>query len=223
MTTLGEFKKKVLRVMGEEIIEQAGVSGADTPIRGTNIDSEFLIDGCHAALNAITIKQWKSAVFQIDLEGDSFELPPDFLEIEAVFDNELQTFLPKLSFELGTSLTTSAIEGNAWVDTPQGFLGFTNGLKASGAIVYYSALWSLPVSDEEELEAPGMCLTALVLYAASYCFLQKASQQGELSQFKTRVDSGQPEDIPAQRISEALLKRFENEMTRVPAKQKGTQ
>lgn len=224
-TTFGDYKRKLIRIAGDNIKTESGPSGPVevSPVRGVQLDADLLMDACHAALHAITGRQWKSGLFTISEAGDAFELPVDLIEIDAVYDNDLEIFIPPMIFDVGTSFTSSATEGNAWVSTPQGSIAFTNGVKDSGAQIYYSADWELPSEDSEELECPEFCLTALLLYGASYVFLRKASLQSELAQFKTKVDSGTPEDIPAAAVGNYFLKRFESEMTRMPMKQKGTQ
>lgn len=222
MTTLGNLKLKLIRLMGETQALDDNSNPVE-PIAGSTTSAELLKDAVHAALHAITARQWKDALFEIAQAGDEFELPADLIEIDAVLDNTLSLFIPKMVFTLGEDPVTLASSGNSWIDTPKGKIVFSNDLGASGAKVYYSADWTLPLEDSEELESPEFCLTALTLYAASYCFLKNAALQSQLAQFKTRVDSGTPEDLPAVRMSDVLLKRFENELTRLPMKQKGTQ
>ena len=219
-TTFGNYKKKLIRLAGDSVKMEDTPSGPApvSPIRGVQLDAELLEDACHAALHAITGRQWKSSVHLISIAGEEHVLPEDLIEIDAIYDAGLESFIPRLTFDLN-----SALEGNSWVDTPQGSVTFTTELGDSGAKIYYSADWELPVDDDEALECPEFCLTALLLYGASYVFLRKASSQSELAQFKTRVDSGTPEDIPAAAVGNYFLRRFESEMTRMPMKQKGTQ
>lgn len=230
MTTFGEFKRKIIRLTGETITLNDNETEV-VPIGSGDFDADLLRDSTNAALAAIATRQWKSALFTISSIGHTFELPSDLIEIDAVLDNGLNIFIPKLSFTLGGE-SSLADQGNSWIDTPQHWITFSNNLKSSGAKVYYSAAWPQPIAnplvlgstvDDAVLEAPEFCLTALTLYAASYCFLRSAALQAKLGAFKTRVDSGNPEDIPARVVSDFLLKRFENEMTRIPMKQKGTQ
>ncbi len=225
ITTFGSYKKKLIRIAGDNIKVDSGPSGPVPviPIRGVQLDADLLEDACHAALHAITGRQWKTARHDIAEAGEEFELPVNLIEIDSVYDMDLAIFIPKMIFDVGTSFLSSASEGNAWIDTPNGSIVFTNGVQDSGAQIYYSAGWELPVDDDEALECPEFCLTALLLYGASYVFLRKAALQSELAQFKTKVDSGTPEDIPAAAVGNYFLKRFESEMTRMPMKQKGTQ
>lgn len=221
VTNFGELKKKVVRLTGDTVVVDDGPSGHQI-VRGKQLDADILKDACHAALHAITGRQWKSGLFEIAEEGEEFVLPDNLIEVDAVIDNEIGVYIPKVTFELGASSGASSSDGNAWLDTPSGSIVFTSSLSASGAKIYYLADWEQPVYDEDVLECPEFCLTVLTLYAASYCYLRKASQQTDLAQFKTRVDSGTPEDIPAAAQSAFFLKRFENEMTRLPMKQKGS-
>ena len=229
MTTFSDLKLMIIHLMGDTVALDDNGDQA-VPLAGGTLTADLLKDACYAAFRSIVPRQWKSALFEITEVGDLFELPTDLIEIDAVLDNTLSLFIPKMVFTIGVDYSSLASTGNSWIDTPQGSITFSNELGASGAKVYYSAAWSListdpsgAIDDDSVLEAPDVCLTALTLYAASYCFLKNAALQSQLGQFKTRVDSGTPEDLPAVRMSEVLLKRFENEMTRVPMKQKGSQ
>jgi hypothetical protein len=221
MTAFAEYKRKVIRLLGDTVATNDDGTTELAPVQGSATSAELLMDACHAALHAITTRQWKSACFEIAEEGDVFELPADLLEIDAVYDSTLEIIIPKLTYSVGQSLTS--LEGNSWIDVPYGSITFINALKSSGAKIYYSAAWTLPSDDNDSLESPEVCLTALILYGASYCYLRKAAEQSELGAVKTRVDAGGPEDIPARLMSDFLLKRFENELTRVPMKQKVSQ
>jgi len=216
-TTLGEMKKKILRLLGDEITESEDYG---VPITGAAYDADLLLDSVHAALSAIAIRVWKPN--SADIEGNATEVdaPGDFIEVDGVYDNTTGTFMPK--FALTASKTKLVgIETNAWIVSPYGNITFVNALTSKGAKLYYSATWEVPVLDNDALEPPQLACTAIALYATSYCLMNQATQQATLAAFKSKVDSGNPMDIPAQMMSDFFMKRFENELSRVPMQDKG--
>jgi hypothetical protein len=211
-----DLKRKVLRALSDE--PETEGSG-DTPLGGNTYSAALLEDAIHAALDAITVRIWKPSIFTVDGGLEEEDLPDDLLDVEAVYDETAGIAIPKLSLKVGESITSSL--GNAWTMYPSKKLTFINELGTSGATVYYSALWAKPSSDSEEIEAPMMTLTCLILYAVSYCLLVDAVASGNLANYKTKVDSGQPTDNPAKEMGTYILKRFEVELQRLPMLIKG--
>jgi hypothetical protein len=215
-TSFSDVKLKVLRLLGDTIatVEDDDPSNP-SPVGGTIYDSAILQDAVHAALKRISSRIWKTAIYEIEEAGTNFSLPLDLLDIEGVFENETGMFIPRCNFQTGQVMSTSFLNANAWINYPNG-ITFVNELGTDGAKIYYLAHWELPEDDEEALECPEMTVTAVTLFAASYCLLKSAVEQGDIAQYKTRVDSGQPTDIPAKELSNFLLARFENELNSLP-------
>jgi len=215
MTTLADFKKEVIRLLGEDVDTE------NTIVSGTvSATPELLLDGCHAALLALSSRYWKSAVLEIDASDTekTVELPADLVDVEGVFDAKLNQFIPKTFLQAGSSLSGS--NQNSWIDYPAGTIALSQPM-ASGGKVFYSAHWELPEEDDDTLEVPSMCLTFLALFATSFCYLRKAAETGDLRQFNTKSDSGTPVMNPAENLSNLFLKRSEIELQRLPMKQKG--
>ena len=78
-----------------------------------------------------------------------------------------------------------------------------------------------PEEDDDAIEAPSIAAICIVLYAASYVLLGDTNSSASIRQFNTKVDSGLHGDIPAKVVSDFLLKRFENELQRIPMMEKG--
>jgi len=212
----GELKKKVLRILSDQLIE---VDSGDALLGGKTYSAELLSDAVHAALDAITSRIWKSATFDIASSVDESDVPEDAIDIEAVYDNTIAIFLPKLSMQVG--ITLSSVTGNGWTLYPTGKLKFINEIGSSGCTVYYSSGWMKPINDADLIEPPATTLTCLILFAASYCLILSSVEAADLGNFKTKVDSGQPTDNPAKDMSNFLLKRFEVELQRLPMMEKG--
>lgn len=212
-TNFGELKSKVLRILRDT------VNDTGDAIQGNVYFAEILQDSVHAALKRVSNRLWKNSVMSIETEGTVFALPSDLLDIQSVFDNKTGMFLPKIDFAPGQVLSPSN-SANAWMDFPGNSLTFLNTIGTEGAKVYYMAHWTLPTKDNDVLECPEVCITALVLYAASYCLAAAAVESGDVAQFRTKVDSGRPTDIPAKDLSDWFLRRFENELNTLPLRQR---
>ena len=217
-TTFGELKQKILRLVGDDPIVPG--SGDTFKVYGAQFTAELLEDSVHAALDAICNRYPKSSVFQIDGGDITVDLPADLIEVEGVL---LDTgyMIPQIQL-IARSLPLGN-ESNAWDTYTEGSITLQIALDtASTALVYYSATWAYPVDDDDALEPPRFLVTPLALYAAHYAIFYGASQTGTLSQYKTKVDSGQPTDNPLMDLANFFLKHYEIELQRVPMKPKGT-
>lgn len=214
MATFSELKTSVLRMIGEDVSEEA------PPLAGSVTSAIDLQAAVHAALLALSSRYWKPAVLEVAASPTEVVavVPADLLAVEAVYDLLLTTFIPKTFFQVGNSISGS--NQNSWTDYPQGEIVFSSPLTAGG-IIYYSAHWTLPSDDSDVIEAPNMCLTYLQLFAASYCLLRKASEQAEIRQYASKVDAGTPVMLPAKDLSDFFLKRSEIEKQNLPMRQKG--
>lgn len=214
-TSFSDVKLKVLRLLGDIVAVVVDDDPSDpTPVGGGIYGADILKDAVHAALKRISSRVWKTNIYEIVVAGTSFSLPSDLIDIEGVFENETGIFIPRIGFQAGQVLSVSS-SANAWINYPNG-ITFVNELAADGAKVYYLAHWLLPEEDEDALECPEITITAVTLFAASYCLLKSAVEQGDIAQYKTKVDSGQPTDLPAKDLSNFLLIRFENELNSLP-------
>jgi hypothetical protein len=109
----------------------------------------------------------------------------------------------------------------SWVEYPEGHIAFMQPLSTSGAKLYYSGMWAKPALDADSIEAPAITHVGIVLFAASYCLLSKASASANIRQYNTKVDSGIPIHNPEAEMSTYFLRRFEAEMNRHPSRAKG--
>lgn len=187
--TLGEMKKKVIRLLGDEIqeTEDYGI------IYASGYDADLLLDSIHAAITAIANRVWKANIAEID-ETDTLDVPDDFIEVDAIYDNKTGVFLPKLMLAANKT-RLMGVETNAWTVTPYGTINFLISLSSDGGLLYYSSRWTLPTSDDEDLEPPQQASTAIALYATSYCLLNQATQQTTLAAFKSKIDSGDRKSV----------------------------
>ena len=214
--TFADLKGKIIRVLGDIVVP--GGSGGE-PLAGTTYGEDLLKDAVHAALDAITIRRFKSSVVQVAGDYGQMDVPEDLIEVEAILDVTNNIFLEQVPMKVGKGLSANGQLG--WYIYPTGTIVFTNDLGDSGAELYYSAYWVKPEDDEEELETPDICVSALTMFAASYCLLNSASQASSIRQFNMKVDSGKPTDNPLEQSSTYFMKRFEIELQRIPPSPKG--
>jgi hypothetical protein len=64
-------------------------------------------------------------------------------------------------------------------------------------------------------------VNCLVLYASAFLLGASSVSSAAIRQFNTRVDSGQPGDIPQMKMSDYLMRRYEEELKRIPMMEKG--
>jgi len=212
----GDLKRKVIRILADDIVEP----DYGETVGGTVYSADTLKDAICAALDAITVRIWKSQTEDIDGGESEYDAPDDAIGIEGIYDKTVGSFLPMMGLRANKN-TLVGVETNAWIDYPEGTIAFVNILGTDGAKIYYSASWTKPVDDDDALEPPESTVTALVLFAASYCLLNKATGSANIRQFDTKVDSGQPTDNPLKDMSDFFLRRFELELQRIPTRQKG--
>lgn len=216
-TTFAEVKSMVIRVTNDEVVADV------IPLGGSQSSAQLLSDAVKAALTAITTKVWKPLIKHIDLadgDGDTFTLPSGITNIEGIYEIARGMFIPELEIRFGATLA-EAQTGNGWILYPNGKLTFANTLSSDGADIYYAGSWEIPVGDGDTLEPPDMSLTPIVLYAASYVFLARASATADVRQYATKIESGTPTDNPAKDMSDFFLKRYEIEMQRMPMHTRG--
>ena len=210
---LGELKSIVIRLLSDEVDPDIVTS-----VTGKTTSAALLRDSIHAGLKAILPWAWKPQTFVIPATTTVLELPTDLYRVEGVYDDALASYLNELVMSAGYAQASDS--GNAWLEYPDGYLTFLTELEDGGTL-YYSARWAEPTLDDEEIQAPAICTPGIAFYAASYCLLPKALSTGTLGQYKMKVDSGVPTDNPIMDMSNAFMKRFELEMSRIAGKSRG--
>jgi hypothetical protein len=215
MATLAEVTAKVRRILGDP-------GGANALY-----DDALLADGVLEAL--IAILPWVSKESTSNLAGNGstseFALPPDCAEIEAIWSESQQQFLPKAGLFPGTPWLngeSSSFDQNSWLEYPSGKVSFSIAPLASEKMrVFYSAYWVAPSEQTDELEPPAYALPGIAYYTAAYALAPKAVSAANVRQYNTKVDSGTPTNNPMVDMSKYMLQRFETEMGRCPMRQRG--
>ena len=206
--TFQEIKDRVVLLLG------------DTP-SSTSIESDLLVDSVYAALDAIMPYVWKASTATIPGGSTTFATPSDLYEVNSIFDISGDYFIES-ALLVPETYRANVSEGNGWFQYPNGYISFLNAVGTDGATLYYGASWTKPTSDGETLEIPDVAINAIAYYAASYAILGQASSASKLGNYRTRMDSGNPEDNPLLELSIYFIKRFEVEVSRLPKVGRGS-
>jgi hypothetical protein len=211
--SFGALKAVVIRLTADEINTEI-----TDVVTGKVTSAELLKDAISSGLRAILPWAWKTKVYSIVNDTTALELPSDVYRVEGVYDSNNNSYLNETIMSAGYPRASEA--GNIWLEYPEGYLTFGDALD-NGGDLYYAAYWAEPTLDDEIIEAPAMIIPGLAFYAASYCLLPRALSAGNLGQYKMKVDSGVPTDNPIMDMSNAFMKRFELEMSRIPGRTRG--
>jgi hypothetical protein len=215
MATLAEVIAKIRRILGDP-------GGANALY-----EDALLTDGVLEAL--IAILPWVSKESTSNLTGTGstyeFALPSDCAEVEAIWSESDKQFLPKAGLFPGAPWLNgegSSFDQNAWLEYPSGKVSFSIAPLASTVMrVFYSAYWTAPTNNASILEPPAYALPGIAYYTAAYALAPKAVGAANVRQYNTKVDSGIPTHNPMVDMSKYLMQRFEIEMSRCPARQRG--
>lgn len=207
MTTLSDFKEKLLRILADP--------------DGQQFDTDLLADGVAAALDAILPWLWKRSVDTLNGDGTTvtFALPADLYKVVSVFDEYQGLYVPRNILQAGRR--PGGDETNQdWIEYPAGFLTFANAPEED-VVVYYGAVWTKPTDDADVLEIPDYGLQALLYYAASHVLMKNATSTANQRQYNIKVDSGTPVMNPLLDVVRYYLERFNIEVGRLPIMERG--
>jgi hypothetical protein len=215
MTTLADLKRQIIHLLGD--VEDAGAN----PVAGKQYSASLLLEGVCAGVDAIL--PWIPKALEALLTGDgttqAYALPAGLYRIEAVYDQQANILMPEGMLAAGNAW--GSLTEQRWLEYPGGFITFMKPLASPGARLYYTGMWTKPALDADAIEPPAITHIGIVLFAASYCLLSKASASANIRQYNTKVDSGVPIHNPEAEMSTYFLRRFEAEMNRHPARAKG--
>lgn len=156
-------------------------------------------------------------------QQDTFALPADCYAVEAVQDVASGVFMERAVLQPGKTRNgqnNSRSAGFDWVEYPAGSVFLSKPLEVDTQIrVYYVAYYAAPTDAEDDafaLEPPRYATMGLVYYAVSHALLPSAVAEGQIAQFKQKIDSGSPTDNPMADLSKFFRQLFLEEMNRLP-------
>ena len=208
---LGDLRDSVLRLLEAE----------DTP---EVINTDLILDGIGAALRALNQYCPKQSSTTLAAGSTTYTLPSDCFDVEAVIDNDTGKIFKRILLVPGQNLS-DLFSGNAWILSPTGSITFLETTE-SDITLHYLANWYVPTSDDNDdliLEPPESLKTGLLFYSTAYCLVPGAQSSGETGQWKTKIDSGNPEHNPLMKVANWLIKWAEIEWSRQPQYQRAQQ
>lgn len=183
---------------------------------------DLIYDGILGSHQAILPWVPKFAVVTLS-SGSSLSnltLPSDCYQVDTLQEVDTGKFIPKSTLAPQTYRNVGDYADYDWVIYPSGYLNMSRELDEGEEFkLYYRAFWSMPTSESDltfVIEVPQHAHAGMLYWAVSHVLLSKAQQASNLGQFRTRVDSGTPEDNPWDLLSDVFLKRFYQEMKLMP-------
>ena len=147
-----------------------------------------------------------------DITGDGettqFPLPSNCIDsgenqVYGVYDVTGDKWLTEVSFFPNTHLEVGYY---IW---PNGYINFNPFITDTYIYrVYYIAYYDVIVDDDTVINVPQWAYEAIKMYAAGRTLEDQASTMALLGQFRTRVDSGNPEDQPILRLAQGYIQQF---------------
>ena len=153
-----------------------------------------------------------------DGETTQFSLPSNCIEnrVHGVYNSTYDVWLSKVTFFPGKPLDTGYY---VW---PDGYINFSPYIASSSTYqVHYVAYFPEIENDSSVIQIPPWAIEPVVLYTAGRTLEDHASQMAVLGQFRTRVDSGSPEDQPVLQLSKRYIEQFYELVNRHPVPQYG--
>ena len=151
-----------------------------------------------------------------DGETTQFPLPSNCVSnrIHGVYDVTEDIWLTKVFFYPGQALDEGYY---VW---PDGMINFSPAIADDSVYrLHYVAYYPEMTGDDSEIVIPNWAIEAAVLYTAGRTLEDYGSQMAILGQFRTRVDSGNPEDQPVLTLSRRYIEQFYELLNRHPAPQ----
>lgn len=187
---------------------------------------DYLMDAMNDALDAILPWQPKLGISTITGDGTTttFSLPSLCYDIDAIVVRTSGESIGRFVFAPGSFFSSMTTTKNLWTYSPANQVTFANPI-TSGEIydIHYLQPWT-KITDSSMLpnaiDAPEWTVPALAIYAVSKLLVSASLDTSNLAQYKTRIDSGDPEDNPLQKSITYLLKLFTQEMNRHPRYQR---
>lgn len=189
---------------------------------GRRYSNELLMDAVNDALRAFAASHTgmvKTAIIVGDGIQTSFPLPEDIVDTPdaGVFAVEWEPghFLKKLEPYPGTKFY-----GLGYSLMPDATIRFTRAPALNQSVVMYYVAYYPPVTeDNSEIPVPQWALEAIKLYTAAVALDTYVAKASNLGQYKSRRESGEPEDNPLLELARYYFQRYNTILALHPAPQ----
>ena len=172
---------------------------------------DSILDNANDALRLFaTIHTGVASVSTITGDGETtqFPLPENCVDsgenqVIGVYNSDDDLWLAEVRFLPNEELKTGYY---LW---PQGYINFNPYISDGEEYdVHYIAYYNVIDGDDSTIDVPQWAIEAIKLYAAGRTLEDAASKMALLGQFRTKVDSGNPEHQPILRLAEGYIKQF---------------
>jgi hypothetical protein len=204
MTTWSKLRDRTLRTLNDTDRDKASWTDDD------------MLDYINAALGAVSVHTAQEKVHEQTVAQTTtvLVLPVDCIGVKSVLlgTSTSLTLLKRAALMPGetVSLTTNSLPKN-WAEPVAGQVMFFPGPVPAQALlkVGYLSNWPTIVNDDDDLPVPYWLLEALHFYMLYLSQIKPGTQAASLGQYKTKVDSGQPENNPLKAFAEYCFQQYQ--------------
>lgn len=197
MKTWGAFKYEIARIVNDPQVTKF----ADDLLACVN-DALRMLASAHTGVASMysIVGDGATASFPIPNNAVSSS---EIYRIRGIYDDTNLIWLTEADMYSGRK----AKEG--WLVWPNGTLKI-NPAPASGVglTIHYIAYYDEVINDSSVIDIPGWAYEAVKLYTAGRVIQSPTSQLTLLANFRTKVDSGNPEHNPLLRLSQYYIQQF---------------
>ena len=174
MLTWGDLRKMVLLEVGEDVLPDNG------------------LQSINAALRTLALHWAHSTIWNATVTTGALLLPYDYLQmhaVRAVTGGKMMVNYKSIPDDTGA--------GMGWYDCPHGTLQFP-AYRGDVQVFHYAYYPEITANtgDSEIIPVPMWSTKGLLIMASAYLLFPEVVSDAALNQFNTRLDSGNPEDIP---------------------------
>jgi len=194
MLIWGDLRQMVLLEVGEDNLPDNG------------------LQSINAALRTLALHWAHSAIWDATVTGGALLLPHDYLQMHAV--RAVTGGKMMMNYK---SIPDDTNAGMGWYEWPHGTLQFP-AYRGDVQVFYYAYYPEITADtgDNEIIPIPMWSLKGLLIMASAYLKFQDVVSDAMLNQFNTRLDSGNPEDIPLLVVIKFLRQQYLEEMRMWP-------
>ena len=162
----------------------------------------------------------KASTFDMTGDGSTtqFSIPENCVEHEGVsyvygvYDSTDDAWLTKVEFFPGKPMQ------QGFYSYPSGTLNINPAPDSGNALVgYYVAHYAQVVGDSSVISLPAWAFEAVKMYAAGRVLETQSSNFTTINNFRTKVDSGNPEHNPVLQLSKRYIDQFWDIINQHPA------
>lgn len=200
--------------------EQVRRSVLKDPNRITWTDDQ-LRDICWWALDTFCAHTAVATSVTYDATGTTYALPDNQFEsleeaglVYTIDSANTRTYLPPFF------LASEAPSLISYEEFPKGTLLLSDTPNDATLVVRYFAYYNHPYADDDTIDVPAWGIPALSFLIGAHAMSSVAVNAGNIRQWNSKTDSGNPEHNPLQSLQRHFLQLYENEINRFPRQER---